>query len=149
MDHLFSSVVRVERMSMSSVDGTVQMTWGQAHDDDPQLDFLLGYLRCRLDLTFVRPGKDALPAVEAGRAQDRIGVLFTYAYAPLKAGDRVVAIPNAAGLMPVDGTFEIKTIPDKALDYSTAHHIEVQITETNTNLVGVWPGDDELEEIEP
>lgn len=139
MDHLFNSVVKVQRLQMSNAGGRVMMTWQDATDDDPEVQALLSYLKCRLDLNFVRPGKDQPPAVNAGRAPDRIGVMFTYPYAPIKAGDRVVAIPNAMGQIPVKGTFEIRVIPDEAIDYSAAHHIEVQILETNQNLNGVFP----------
>jgi hypothetical protein len=142
MDHLFSSTVRVEEMKYSVTDGQASMTWHLAEHVDTDMQALLGALPCRLDLNFVRPGKDIMPAPVAGRAPDRIGVMFAAGYAPLKAGQRVVAIPNANGLMPVEGTFEIRVIPDKALDYSTAHHIEVQILETNQDLDGIWPDDD-------
>lgn len=143
MQHLFNSVVRVEELSLTMENGRPSTGWVQAHSDDPQMDALLARLKCRLDLNFVRPGKDILPAVNAGKAPDRIGVLFTYGYAPLKAGQRVVAIEDDYGRILVDGTFEIRVIPDKALDYFGAHHIEVQILETNQNLEGKWPWDDE------
>jgi len=142
MDHLFNSVVKVQRLQMSNAGGRVMMTWQDATDPDEQVQALLSYLPCRLDLNFVRPGKDQPPAVNAGRAPDRIGVMFTYPYAPIKAGDRVVAIPNAMGDIPVEGTFEIRVIPDKAIDYSSAHHIEVQVLETNQNLANVFPDGD-------
>jgi hypothetical protein len=149
MQHLFNSVFRVERMQLTVSDGQATMDWAQAHDDDPQLDWMLANLKGRLDLLFTRPGKDAPPAVEAGRAQDRMGILFTYGYAPIKAGDRLVAIPDARGRIEVDGTFDIRAIPDKAIDYSSAHHIEVQVFETNQQLTDIWPGEEELGEIDP
>lgn len=141
MEPLFNSVVRVEELKLVVTDGVSSMTWVQATDPDQQMNWMLSYLKCRLDMTFLRPGKDVTPAQEAGRATDRIGVLFTYPYAPIKAGQRIVAIPNARGKIPVPGTFGIEMIPDKAQDYSDAHHIEVQIHETNQSLVGEWPGD--------
>lgn len=143
MEHLYSSVCRVERLQLTVQDGMPSMLWSQATDPDPLLNDMLERLHCRLDLTFVRPGKDQPPAINAGRAPDRIGVAFWNAWAPVKAGDRIVTIPNDEGTMPVEGTFEIRVIPDKALDYATAHHVEVQILETNQALEGRFPDDDE------
>ncbi len=148
MDHLFSSYVRVEQLNLvvDNETGRSESVWEPATSEDPAEQELLTALKCRLDLNFVRPGKDIAPAPVAGRAPDRIGVLFTYGYAPLKAGQRVVAIPDPSyptKPMPVEGTFEIRVIPDKALDYATAHHIEVQILETNQSLELFAPDEDD------
>jgi hypothetical protein len=144
MDHLFSSVVRVEELQLTQIDGRVVMAWSLAKspDGDKELDDLLAYLPCRLDLNFLRPGKDIAPAPVAGRAPDRIGIMFTYAFAPLRAGQRIVAIPNDEGRMPVEGTFEIRVIPDKAVDFDDAHHIEVQVLETNQLPSDRWMSDE-------
>lgn len=141
MDHLFNSAVRVERLLLTPRDGLPPlMEWVQATNDDDALDAMLQYLRCRIDLNFVRPGKDILPAPEAGKAPDHIGVLFTYNYAPLRAGDRIIAIANERGIIPVPGTFEIRVMPDVAIDYSDPHHIEVQIIEVGQELIDEdWP----------
>ena len=140
MFHLFNSVVRVERLQLVTTDGVAEMDWAQATDPDPNAAEMLKYLECRLDMNFLRPGKDILPAPEAGKAPDRIGIMFTYPYAPIKAGDRIVAIPNREGKTPVKGTFEIRVMPDEAIDFSDQHHIEVQIIESNQNLSkGNWP----------
>lgn len=140
MFHLFNSVVRVERLQLVTTDGVAEMDWAQATDPDPNAAEILKYLECRLDMNFLRPGKDILPAPEAGKAPDRIGIMFTYPYAPIKAGDRIVAIPNREGKTPVKGTFEIRVMPDEAIDFSDQHHIEVQIIESNQNLSkDNWP----------
>ena len=140
MFHLFNSVVRVERLQLVTTDGVAEMDWAQATDPDPNAAEMLKYLECRLDMNFLRPGKDILPAPEAGKAPDRIGIMFTYPYAPIKAGDRIVAIPNREGKTPVRGTFEIRVMPDEAIDFSDQHHIEVQIIESNQNLSkDNWP----------
>jgi hypothetical protein len=123
MDHLFSSVVRAERLQPSMVDGQVVIDWTPSPLAGSQ------WIKCRLDLNFLRPGKDIPAPINAGVRPDRIGVMFTYADAPIMEGDRIVTIPNEFGKMPVTGTFEIKTIPDEALDYNSAHHIEVQVVE--------------------
>ena len=118
MEHLFSSVVKVQRLTKTFVDGMVESSWA----DQPAP---LSAFRCRLDLNFLRPGKDAPPAYEAGVAPDRIGVMFCSSTLPLKAGDRIVTVSG-----PVTGVFDVRVIPDIALDYSSGHHIEVQIVES-------------------
>lgn len=122
LTHLLNSRVAVERLQLSTSNGRAQMMWV------PQ-GAPLNYVRCRLDLSFLRPGKDVPMAVEAGKAPDRIGVLFCETADGLKAGDRLRSVPNDVGLIPVPGTFEIRTIPDVAQAYSTGHHVEVQIVE--------------------
>src|SRR6187431_476646 len=108
MYHLFNSAVRVERLQLSDAnEGAPVMDWVQATSDDPAEQAMLEYLKCRIDMTFMRPGKDILPAPEAGKAPDRIGLFFTYWYAPIKAGDRIIAIENEDGEIPEPGTFEI------------------------------------------
>ena len=77
MFHLFNSVVRVERLQLVTTDGVAEMDWAQATDPDPNAAEMLKYLECRLDMNFLRPGKDILPAPEAGKAPDRIGIMFT------------------------------------------------------------------------
>ncbi len=148
MQHLYPSAFRVERMQLVSVtDGVATMDWTQATDEDANANDMLQFLKGRLDLNFVRPGKDILPAPEAGKAPDRIGVLFTFAYAPIRAGDRIVAIPNEFGKIPVDGTFEIRYKPDEAQGFSDTHHIEVQVIEVGQNLAAEdeeWPGEEPI-----
>lgn len=126
MDHLFSSTVKVQRVQKTRVDGVAVTTW--VDQEAP-----LSAVKCRLDLNFLRPGKDVPATIEAGTAPDRIGVMFCRKVG-LKAGDRIVTIAG-----PVTGVFDIKSIPDDALDFSAAHHVEVQIVETVQNLAGKWP----------
>lgn len=101
---------------------------------DPILDEP-GLLACRLDLQFVRPGKDAPAPIVAGRAPDRIGVCyFDLANGPsgaplVMAGDRLECVAG-----PVFGTFEIRVVPDVAQDLIGGHHIEVQVIEVSQML---------------
>lgn len=126
------------------------MSYAPATSEDEQEQFMLSRLYARLDLNFVRPGKDILPAPEAGKAPDRIGVLFTFPYAPVRAGDRLVAIPNDIGEMPVEGTFELRTKPDEAIGFASRHHLEMQVIEVNQNLTeDNWPAEEPLEDEEP
>ena len=150
MDHLFNSAVRVERMQLTVDNGRATMGWSQATDDDPALNDMLQFLKCRLDMNFLREGKDVLPAQVAGRAPDRVGVMFTYAYAPIKAGDRIIAIPNERGEIPVAGTFDLKVKPDEAVAFSSIHHMEVQIIEVGQELTPEeWPAEDPIEDTVP
>ena len=68
--------------------------------------------------------------VEAGRAPDRVGVLFCSLDVPLRAGDRVVTVEG-----PITGAFEIRAVPEQALNYVGAHHQEVQVVEAVQDLV--------------
>ena len=150
MDQLFNSAFRVERMQLTVSDGVATMGYSQATDEDPALNDMLQFLRARLDMNFIREGKDVLPAQVAGRAPDRVGALLTYAYAPLKAGDRLVAIENEKGRIPVSGTFDIKVIPDIAQGFDDGHHLEVQVIETGQELTQTnWPGEDAFEDDVP
>ena len=142
MDHLFNSVVKVEEQRLTVDNGLATTSW------QPAADPTLAALPCRLDLNFVRPGKDILPAPVAGKAPDRIGIMFTYPHAPLKAGQRITAIANPeypAKPIPVKGTFEIRVVPDVAIDYANAHHIEVQVVEVAQEPENFsWPGEEPL-----
>lgn len=127
MNHLYSSVIKVQRLTKTRTNGMTETTW--VDQSAP-----LNAVRCRLDLNFLRPGKDVPPAHEAGVAPNRIGVMFCAAGLPLRAGDRIVTVSG-----PVSGTFDIETLPDEAVGFSAAHHIEVQIVESVQKLEGKWP----------
>lgn len=123
MEHLYSSTCKVQRLVKSVQNGMVSANWTDVSTPP------LSSFKCRLDLNFLRPGKDAPPAYEAGTAPDRVGIMFCSASLPLLPGDRIVTVSG-----PVSGVFEIKMIPDIAIDYSSGHHIEVQIVEAVQNL---------------
>lgn len=126
MDHLYSSRVRVERPATTkSASGRSRAGWSAVSG--------LESVPCRLDLQFVRPN-DIQPAIVAGKAPDRYGLMFCNSSTAIKAGDRIVTVSG-----PVSGTFEIRTIPDQAVGFSDAHHIEVQVWETNRDLDALWP----------
>lgn len=131
MDHLYVSRVRVERPTESVVNGRTRLSYTTVSGGES--------LPCRLDLQFIRVG-DIQPAIVAGKAPDRHGILFCAVGAPIKAGDRLVAIEGPDGSLPVEGVFEIRTIPDSAVGFGSMHHIEVQVWETNRDLDTLWPG---------
>jgi len=133
--HLFASQVEVLRLGGTMVDGTPQLSWAKVAD---VIDVLLGVpgeLMCRLDLNFLRLGKDQPMAVVAGRAPDRVGVLFCDPTDGLRGGDRVRAVAG-----PVAGTFELRAIPDIAVGFAAGHHLEVQVVEVTQNLTSYPSG---------
>lgn len=128
---LFSSKVQVLRLSPSlTSSGGMSVSWSPLTVIlDRTLD-QAGYMWCRLDLGFIRPGKDQPAPLVAGRAPDRVGVCY---YDPVvdasgvpvvRANDRLLCVQG-----PVAGEFEIRVVPDVALDYANAHHVEVQVIE--------------------
>ena len=144
MRHLYNSVVRAEQLQLTQIDGVRSTGWvpaGSTADEKA----LLSYLSCRLDLQFVRPGKDAPVAIQAGQAPERAGLMLCgpeYS-GVLKAGMRLITIPNAIGKEPVKGIFDVRVIPDVALGFDEAHHVEVQVFEMlQRNLSAKLPAAD-------
>lgn len=136
---LLNSRVKVSRLELVTDNGRAQMIY--VDQSEP-----LNYVKVRLDLTFLRPGKDVPLAVEAGKAPDRIGVCFCFPDSGFRAGDRLTAVPNDFGKMPVTGTFDIRSIPDEAQAFSEQHHIEVQVVEVSQKFsddVRPFPGVEE------
>lgn len=131
---MYSSVVEVFENQMSVVDGSMRSGWAKlAVMVDPKHG-IPGEMKCRADLGFLRPGKDAPSPIVAGRAPDRVGVL-AFDFSPyIKAGQR---IRFKSG--PFTGTFELKAWPDPAADYSSVHHLEVQIVEVAQSAAGGGP----------
>lgn len=122
MHDLMSSRVRVSRMARSSVDGRPAYSWVLV----PGLESV----PCRLDLAFVRPGKDTPPTQEAGKALDRTGTgFFPLGYGDqLRPGDRLTTVRHG-GRQPVVGTFSIQAYPDPVQDLGDTHHYECQVVE--------------------
>jgi len=133
---LYRSVAQVLRLQPTlQAGGGMSVAWAPVTDIlDPYLA-TPGLIACRLDLQFTRPGKDAPMPVVAGRAPDRVGVLFydlptDVSGLPLvKAGDRFQLVSG-----PVDGTFELRQVPEVAQDYTGAAHAENQVIETSQAL---------------
>jgi hypothetical protein len=136
MRMFYTSLCQVLRLDPAlGSGGAMTLAWDQVETIvDPVLN-QPGLLACRLDLTFLRPGKDQPAPIVAGRAPDRVGVCYFDLAAdaervPLvKAGDRLLC---TAG--PIFGTFEIRLIPDVAQDMIGAHHVEVQVVEVSQML---------------
>lgn len=133
MRHLYASKVEVLRIEGPLYGGTPIISWTKTDD---VIDVELGQpgeMLCRLDIGFIRAGRDLLMPVVAGRAPDRIGVCFCDPPGP-RAGDRLRCLAG-----PVTGTFEVRAIPDPAVDFSSVHHLEVQVVEVAQSLAGVYP----------
>jgi hypothetical protein len=136
MRMFYTSVAQVLRL-----DTTLEASGGMAFAWNPVttvVDLYLnqpGLLQCRLDLTFLRPGKDQPAPIVAGRAPDRTGVCYfdltsDASGAPLvKSGDRLMCVSG-----PIYGTFECRLIPDVAQDMIGAHHVETQVVEVAQQL---------------
>lgn len=133
MYHLFSSRVEVLEPTTDFVDGVMQQTWGKVNQMfDPNCEN--GEMMCRLDLIFVRQGKDAPQPIQAGRAPDRTGTLYCEVTPNLRAGQVITCLSG-----PITGSFIIKAVPDVAHDFDEAHHLEVQVVETAQAAV-IFPG---------
>lgn len=132
----YSSVCQVLRaVSSVGTGGGMTFTWPAVTTVvDPVLN-QAGLLQCRLDLTFVRPGKDQPAPIVAGRAPDRIGVCYFDLATDVNgiplvvAGDRLRCVQG-----PIFGTFEIRPVPDVAQGLTGAHHVEVQVVEVSQML---------------
>ena len=123
MDHLFASVVKVTEMRLTPQPG------GRMRMERVVVPGL-AKMKCRIDLQFLRPGKDTPPAVVAGSIPDREGIMFCRYTPKLMAGMQIETIPDARGNEVVKGVFEIKEIPDVAVGFGSAHHIEVKVIES-------------------
>lgn len=124
MRHLFHTRAEVLRLSQARVNGVPQMTWQKVPAIVDKWLGVSGEMKCRIDLSYVRPGKDQPMPVVAGRAPDRVGLMFLSATKYILAGDRIHCVAG-----PIRGTFEIRAMPDVAADFFVAHHMEVQIVE--------------------
>lgn len=114
--------------------GSPSRTYVQVNEMfDPYLG-VLGEMMCRLDLQFMRPGKDVPPPNVTGRAPDRFGLMFCSNTPFLKAGQQLRTIDG-----PIVGIFDIRNIPDVALEYRGGHHIETQVAESAQRLDGIYP----------
>lgn len=103
---------------------------------DDNLD-VPGQMMCRIDLNFLKPGSAAPPAIEAGMSIPRTGILFfdeATGTDQLRAGDRINCISG-----PITGTFELRLIPQAALNLFTVDHMEVEIIEVSQVLKDVFP----------
>ncbi len=129
MRWLYHTRVEVHRLSLEMTKGLPQQNWQKLSEIiDPYLG-VPGEMMCRIDLGYQRVGKDQPMPVAAGRAPDRVGLMVFDPTDEILAGDRFHCIAG-----PIQGTFEIRVMPDVAAAYAHAHHMEVQIIEVAQNF---------------
>jgi hypothetical protein len=124
MRHLYNTRVEILESITAVVDGARMQTWQKS---SAQFDAMApnGEMWCRLDLIFLRPGKDQPAPVVAGRTPDRTGILYCSFTTALKGGQIINCLEG-----PYTGaSFLLKMRPDAAQAFSRAHHIEVQVFE--------------------
>jgi hypothetical protein len=124
MRHLFKSRVEILEATTTVVDGARVQSWAKSSANFDST-CASGEMKCRLDLIFLRPGKDQPAPVVAGRSPDRTGILFCSNTPELQSGQiiKVVAGPY------LGAAFLLKMRPDEAQDFNASHHIEVQVFE--------------------
>lgn len=128
---LYSSVVQVLRLRPTlNEDFGMSVSWSPLTDIVDIIVDKPGLMACRLSVGRLRPGKDQLPPLVAGRPQDRVAVIF---YDPVvdvsgdplvKAGDRFLCVSG-----PISGTWELRNIPDQLQGFNGAAHCEAQVIE--------------------
>lgn len=144
--NLYHSRVQVQRLVPTlGAGGGMNLAWSPLSQQIDATEQTPGYMWCRLEIGFLRPGKDQFAPLVAGRAPDRIGVAY---YDPVtdingvplvQAGDRFLCVAG-----PIYGMFEVRMVPDVAQDLIGAHHIEVQVIEvakqTQAGSLTPFPG---------
>lgn len=86
-------------------------------------------VRCRLDLQYIRSGKDPQWTPEAGRPVDRAGVAFFESGEPVKVGQRLVITKGPIGTYLVGGD-DLGAVDEVFLGRgSHVHHLEVGVKE--------------------
>jgi hypothetical protein len=124
MRHLFNTRVEILEAVTEVVDGARMQTWQKS---TAQFDNMAasGEMWCRLDLIFLRPGKDQPAPVVAGRTPDRTGILYCSYTPALKSGQIIKCLEGPD----TGASFLLKMRPDGAQGFSRVHHIEVQVFE--------------------
>jgi hypothetical protein len=126
MRHLFASRVEVLESVTEVVEGARMQTWQKSSAIfDPTC--APGEMKCRLDLIFLRPGKDHPAPIVSGRSPDRTGVLYCSYTSALQGGQIIKVVDGPY----TDSSFLLKMRPDEAQAFSKTHHIEVQVFEVN------------------
>lgn len=83
-------------------------------------------VHCRLDLNFVRHGKDSMWLETIARPEDRTGVMIFGPKEKIKAGMRVKMLKGPTGVFSLQGAL------DEAFDFDSLHHYEVGVVEVSS-----------------
>lgn len=126
MRHLFNSTVEILESITDVVDGARVQTW-QKSTNSFDATCGPGEMKCRLDLIFLRAGKDAPAPIVAGRTPDRTGVMYC-SYTPSLKGGQIMRVIKGPF---TNSSFLLKLRPDEAQNFSGTHHIEVQVFEVS------------------
>lgn len=111
---LLAHRVTIKRSETTIVDGVESFGWVTVASGVP----------CRMDLQFIRSGRDPQWTPEAGRMEDRTGVGFFLADAPVRTGDRVIVTRGPSGTFLLEGS-----IDEVQGRHGRTHHIEVGVKE--------------------
>jgi hypothetical protein len=128
----YLSLVNVMRLKMKVTNGTPALTWTALPGVIDPFVAVPGQMLCHISLGFIRRGDLPMP-LTAGVAAQRQGVVyFDSAIDPdtnapyVLAGDRLYCIGG-----PVQGTFELRSVPQSEISFGGVHHIECQIWEVS------------------
>lgn len=105
-------------LNQKAVDGAIEMQFVRVATN----------VKCYLDLSFIRKGKDPMWTPEAGRPADRSGVLFMLPTYDIKSGQRIEMTRGP------EGQFEIQGAIDLLYRRDRKHHYEIGVTERATSL---------------
>lgn len=119
---LMPSHVKVWRPQVSMQDGILTTAWISVSG--------LEDVRCRLEVNFYRPGKDAPLPIQAGRAPDRACVYWVDPGTDFRPGDHLECVSG-----PVFGVWRVQTRPDSAVSMRYLHHLEGQAIEVHSSIV--------------
>jgi hypothetical protein len=131
----YLSLVQVVRLKMKVKNGTPALTWTVLQDIIDPFVNIPGQMMVNLQLGFIRRGDLPMPLTAGAAAQRQGTVYFDAAVNPdtdvpyVLAGDRLHCIGG-----PVQGTFELRAIPQAAISFGGVHHIETQIWEVAKSL---------------
>lgn len=142
----YSSVVQVVRlgggMGPGRVNGAANYNWVDSTDIIDPYWGVAGQMKCRLDVLYLQAGIAAPMPAEMGSVTPRQGTVFYDIPTNQKfvrAGDHLKVIDGAYK----GSRFEIKAIPQEALDYFGPCHMEAHFVEIGIDLElfpGVEPG---------
>jgi hypothetical protein len=118
---------RVLRLVQGNANGRPTTMWSASAESVP----------VRLDLSFIRMGKDMGWTPEAGRAPDRSGVAFFFPDADIRVGDRLEILSGRPY-----GTYAVEGSVEELLTFSDPHHLEVSVREVAKSVARGAVADD-------
>lgn len=113
-DSMLAHVIEILRLKLSDNDGALAEDYEVIHTAVP----------ARLDLNFLRRGRDQGNVLASGRATDRNGVLFLLPGVDILPSDRIRVTKGPTGTFEVEGS--VDPVQDR---WGETHHLEVGIRE--------------------